>query len=131
MEGTYLTGGDLEAVQVVTPAHQAAPVVELHGDIDREVAEPLWDGVSAGSERGCDVLVDLADVSLIDRAALTMLVRAHHLADRRGCRVCLVAPSAAVRRTLAATGLNAVFPVFGDRRQALRGLPSPSPAPRR
>lgn len=129
----------IQDMVVEADADQAAPVVtndpgatvvELHGDIDLDVAEPLWDCVAAGYERGDDVLVDLSDVTLIDCAALGVLVRAEHLGSRRGHRLCLVAPAAAVRRTLAATGLQTAFPIFGDRRDARRDLSVPQPDPR-
>lgn len=113
-------GVDPGQAAVAVTEHPTATVVELHGDIDREVAEPLWDGVTSGYERGADVLVDLSDVTLIDCASLGALVRAEQLAERRGRRLCLVAPAAAVRWTLAATGLETAFPIFGDRREALR-----------
>jgi anti-anti-sigma factor len=114
---------EFDAVRVFSGVDDlAATVVELHGDIDRHVADPLWDCVVSGMERGADVLVDLADVTLIDCASLSTLVEARHLADRRGGTVCLVAPAAAVRRTLAATGLDTVFLTFHDRDQAVRQL---------
>ncbi|SNY25502.1 anti-anti-sigma factor [Paractinoplanes atraurantiacus] len=95
-----------------------AAVVELHGDIDVEVAEPLQDQLADGLERRDDILVDASDVSLIDCASLGVLIQAHQRADRRGCRFCLVAPSPAMRRTLAGTGLDAAFPIFRSRAHA-------------
>jgi anti-anti-sigma factor len=95
-------------------------VVELHGDIDLAVVEPLRDCMISGVEKGLHILVDLADVTLIDCACLGALVQAGDLAGRRGQALCLVAPPPVVRRTLAAAGLDTAFPTFGDRRQALR-----------
>ncbi|MEU4245751.1 STAS domain-containing protein [Actinoplanes sp. NPDC026619] len=117
---------DLGTGQVVLPVIDApgATVVELHGDIDLAVVEPLRDGVDAGVELGDDVLVDLADVTLLDCASLSVLVRAGDLACRRGHRVCLVAPAPIVRRTLAACGLDMTFPVYHDRGRALQELSS-------
>ncbi len=97
-----------------------ATVVELHGDIDLAVVEPLRDCMISGIEQDCDVLVDLADVTLIDCASLGALVQAGQLAERRGRKLCLVAPPPVVRWTLAAAGLAAAFPTFGERQLALR-----------
>lgn len=99
-----------------------AAVVELHGDVNLEMVEPLEDCVFSGVTRGVDVLIDLADVTMIDAASLGALIEADELADRRGRRLCLVAPPAKVWRTLAGAGLEHAFPVFRDRRQALRKL---------
>jgi anti-sigma B factor antagonist len=95
-----------------------ATVLELHGEIDLDVRESLRRSLVRGVERDADVLVDLADVTLLDCASLGVLVEAGHLAGRRGHQVCLVAPSPAVRRTLAVTRLDTVFPLFSDRDQA-------------
>lgn len=94
--------------QVVAPTVDAmgTTVVELHGEIDRAVVEPLRDCVLSSIERDADVLVDLADVSLIDFSSLSFLVQAAQVADRRGRRLCLVAVSPIVQRTLAAAGLD-------------------------
>ena len=101
---------------------EGAVVVELHGDIDLESTELLADCLAVGAERGTDVLVDLSDVTLIDCSALAVLVQARQLAERRGRKVCLVAPPRLVRRILTAVGLDTVFLIAGDRRQAHRLL---------
>ena len=99
-----------------------AVVVELHGDIGLENAELLADCLAVGAERDTDILVDLADVTLIDCSALGILVRARQSAERRGRKVCLVAPSRLVLRILTAVDLDVIFPIADDSRQALRHL---------
>lgn len=106
---------------VVEP--NGATLVGLHGDIDLGVVEQLRDSVMSGVERGAVVLVDLTDVTLIDAASLGALVQADQRAARRGRRVCLVAPSAMVRRTLICAGLDCAFPMFPNHDQAFRDLP--------
>lgn len=120
------------ADQIVTPAagHDDTAVVELHGDIDLAVVEQLRDCVTSRLERGADVVVDLTDVTLIDCASLGTLVQADELADRRGRRMCLAAPAAVVRRTLAGAGLHGSFATYSDRNQALRALHPQSPSDR-
>ena len=97
----------------VTP-ESAGTVVELHGDIDLATTELLEDCLTAGVERGGDVFVYLADVTLIDCASLGVLVEAGRVAERRGRTVHLVAPSSFVQHILAAAELGEVFPVIGD-----------------
>lgn len=123
-----MLAADYGTDQIVTATLDATgvPVVELHGDIDLGVIEPLRDGVVNAVEQGTDVLVDLAGVTLIDCASLGVLVQADRLAVRRGVRVFLVAPSPIVSRTLAAAGLDAAFPTFNDYHEAFREL-SPDP----
>ena len=110
--------------RVMTPAAEAgdAAIVVLHGDIDLEVVELLHDCVTSALEHGSDVLIELADVTLMDGASLSALVQADQLADRRGRIMCLVAPAAVVRRTLACAGLGSTFATFGDRSQASDAL---------
>lgn len=88
-----------------------APVVQLHGDIDLASVDLLEDCLAAGVDCGGDVFVDLADVTLIDGASLSVLVRAGRVAERRGQTIRLVAPSPFVQRILAAAELGDVFPV--------------------
>jgi anti-anti-sigma factor len=104
------------------PAGSAMSCVELHGEVDAEFVEILRDCLADGVRRDTDVLVDLADVTLIDCACLGALVEARRLAAGRGRRVCLVAPRPVVRQTLAATMLDTAFPVYPDRDRALSDL---------
>ncbi|MEU8230480.1 STAS domain-containing protein [Actinoplanes sp. NPDC048967] len=97
-------------------------VVELHGDLDLDTADMLRDCLEDGVERGTDIVVDLADVTLIDCVSLGALVEAGRLAERRGHQLCLAAPQPAIRRTLAATMLDKVFRQYPDRRRAVGGL---------
>jgi anti-anti-sigma factor len=89
-------------------------VVELHGDLDLATIDMLQDCLAVGVERGGDLLVDLADVTLLDGAALSVLVRAGRVAQRRGQRFQLMAPSSFVRRILAAAELGEAFAVIDD-----------------
>lgn len=101
---------------------ETVTVVELHGDIDGEVVAPLQDYVTAGIEQGLDVLVDLAEVTLIDSASLDTLVGAGHRAARRGTGFCLVAVPPKVLLQLAGAGLDDVFLEFRGRLQAFDEL---------
>ncbi|WP_412751617.1 STAS domain-containing protein [Krasilnikovia sp. M28-CT-15] len=102
-------------------------VVELHGEIDLGAVETLRERLHHGIERDTDIVVDLANVTLIDCASLGALVEARRLAGRRGHQLCLAAPRTAIRRTLTATMLDAVFPLYPDRHKAIGDM-SATPA---
>lgn len=118
----FSTGSGSGRIVTAMIERPAATVVELHGDIDLEVVQPLRDCVLSGVEQCADVLVELADVTLIDCACLGALVQGSRLADRRGHTLCLVAVPPPVQQTLIAAGLDTAFPTFGDRREALQEL---------
>lgn len=105
------TVADTGSGQVIeSPATGDDPaVVRLRGEIDTQLAEPLEDCVGSALDRRTDVVVDLTEVSLIGDAALRVLVQANPVAERRGRRIRLARPSQAVRRTLAAAGLENAF----------------------
>lgn len=75
------------------------------------------------------LLVDLAEVDVIDSAALGLLVRAHQEARQRGTALCLVAPSRFVLTVLHTMRLDGVFPVFESLTVALSGAADPATAP--
>ncbi|WP_199516693.1 STAS domain-containing protein [Nucisporomicrobium flavum] len=99
-----------------------ATVVELHGEVDVDGVELLRDCLRDCVDLNADILVDLADVTLIDCASLGALLESRQLADRRGHRLCLVAPSPAVRRILSGAMLDTAFPQYPDRRHAVSCL---------
>jgi anti-anti-sigma factor len=101
-----------------------ASVVQLHGDIDLATVDLLEDCLATGVEAGSDVFVDLAGVTLIDGACLSVLVRAGRVAERRGQTISLVAPSPFVQRILAAAELGGVFPVVSASLHARRKMPA-------
>ena len=102
-------------------------VVALHGAIDRDSAASLRSCIVGGVQDGADVVLDLSDVALLDCASLGSVMRAHHAARNAGRRVRLPEPSPLVRKTLSVTGVDAVLPVFHDRREALSRFASAPP----
>jgi anti-anti-sigma factor len=95
---------------VLAPVAGGAVTVALTGEIDIDLVEPLRTCMIAGIARGRDVIVDLSATTLIDCAALAVLVEAARQAEAGGHRICLSAPPELVRRTLAAVDLEAVLP---------------------
>lgn len=95
------------------PARPVAVLV-LSGDVDMQDAPELERYLTGGIERGCDIVIDLADVRLIDCVCLNVLVRAARAARALDSTLSLVAPSKLVRMTLRFTETEHLFPVLDD-----------------
>lgn len=108
----------------VMPAGSAPvrPVAELilSGDVDMQDAPELKRYLTGGLERGCDIVIDLTDVRLIDCVCLGVLARSAGAADVLGSTISLVNPSTLVRRTLEFAATDTLFPIFDDRATASR-----------
>ena len=93
------------------------PVAELvlSGDMDMQDADELERYLTGGRERGWDIVIDLADVRLVDCVCLEVLVRAARAAHALDSVISLVAPSELVRMTLRLTGTDSLFLIFDDR----------------
>ncbi|HEX6499787.1 MAG TPA: STAS domain-containing protein [Micromonosporaceae bacterium] len=94
-------------------------VIELHGDLDVLVADSLREVLAAACQGDGHVVLDLADVRLIDSTALGVLVRAHQVLKRKGRRLCLAAPSRFIIVALRTMRLHPVFPIFDNHEQAV------------
>jgi anti-anti-sigma factor len=93
------------------------PVAELilFGDLDMQDAQELQRYLTGTLERGCDIVIDLTDVRLIDCVCLDVLVRAAQAAHALGSVITLVAPSKLVRMTLRFTETDGLFPIVDGR----------------
>lgn len=94
-------------------------LIELHGDLDVLVADNLRELLSAACQGDRHVVLDLADVRLIDSTALGILVRTHQVLKRDGRRLCLAAPSRFIVVALRTMRLHPVFPIFDNHEQAV------------
>lgn len=108
-----------ERLAVTLPAEPVAELV-LWGDMDMQNAGELERYLTAATERGCDIVIDLTDVRLIDCVCLDVLVRAARAAHALGRTLSLVAPSKLVLMTLRITETDDLFAIFDDRRAAVR-----------
>ncbi|WP_232533658.1 STAS domain-containing protein [Plantactinospora sp. KBS50] len=91
---------------------------------ERSGRNDLHRALAAAQTVGRYVVVDLATVRTIDPDDLSLLVRARQDARSRGDVLCLAAPSRFVRCALHTMRLDAAFPIFDSRVQALRTLPA-------
>lgn len=94
-------------------------VVELHGDLDVLIADNLREVLTRACDEHRHVVVDLAQVRLIDSAALGVLVRGHQTIKAKGGQLCLAAPSRFIMAVLHTMRLQPVFPIFAGREQAM------------
>lgn len=86
-------------------------------DVRVALVEAIGDGID-------DLVVDLADVQLVDGSGLGVLVAAHRLALRSDRRLVLRAVPPRVERLLAATHLNRVMTVEPTRVECNKTIPS-------
>jgi anti-anti-sigma regulatory factor/anti-sigma regulatory factor (Ser/Thr protein kinase) len=124
------------ALESLVEARLPVAVIRLRGRLDlatvSEVRRTL--GMSL-AEHPSAIVVDLTELTLGDDVALTVFSTfAMDAADWPGCRVALVAPTAAVAAGIERLGVGRQLSVYADRRQALAAageLPAPRQQSRR
>ena len=93
------------------------------GELDFEQAQrlrPQW--LAALAEHEPDTLVvDLAEVTFLDSGGLGLLVATHNYLKEHDGALVLANPSARIRKVLALTGLDHVFPIRAARPKAAPG----------
>lgn len=99
---------------------RAKPAVELvlSGELDMDNAEELKQCLTEAMEYGRDLVVDVADVGLIDCVCLEVLVQTARAAQARDCTLSLIAPSPLVRMTMRITQTDILFRTYADRTEA-------------
>ncbi|MDG4811096.1 STAS domain-containing protein [Micromonospora sp. WMMD1120] len=103
-------------------------IVVATGDIDLDTGDTLRAALRHAADMGGHVVVDLARVHVIDSTGLGLLVRAHRDARERGVTLSLAAPSRFIRTVLHTMRLEAAFPIFDSRDDALVQLSRRTPA---
>jgi anti-sigma B factor antagonist len=106
------------------PAPSAA-LVMVAGDID--IASALQLRRHLETLRHCDVVLDLSGVTLLAAAGLHVLLDLHVRLGRTGAHLVLAAPTAQVRRVLAAASLHETLATAPSIAEAIERL-SPSDA---
>jgi anti-anti-sigma factor len=120
--------GDEEWAAAITDDPRAC-VVRLRGQLDILFAPELREVLLDAGARHRNVVLDMGDVRLLDSTGMGQLVQAKLLAERRGGRLCLVAPSAFILTVLETMRLAAEFPVFPVTAAALDWLETVRPGP--
>ncbi|MEV8099492.1 STAS domain-containing protein [Kitasatospora sp. NPDC085879] len=92
--------------------HDTAPAtVTARGDIDLATAPRLRRVLARALKAHRDVVLDLSEVTFVDRAGLGALVEARNLAGRRGGRLVLWGAGPRVVRLIRLTGLGGYLAV--------------------
>lgn len=102
------------------PAPPGATVITVHGEVDMLTSTLLRDRLLPHvGDTVRHVIIDLAGVSFLAAAGLTVLVNARRAAAAAGVTLYLVAPSRQVLRPLRITGLDGTFDITPNLTQAL------------
>jgi anti-anti-sigma factor len=105
-----------------------AVVVAPSGDITSAAADEFRQRITEALRVDHRLIIDLTAARTMDPAGLAALVRGHCEARDRDGTLCLAAPSRFIVTALHTMRLQAVFPVFPDRRTATAWLASSRPA---
>jgi anti-sigma B factor antagonist len=109
--------------------HPGLVVITAHGDTDLRVASELEERLAAAIDDGTvDLVLDLSYATFVDSMALGVIVGARKRLRASGGRLRLVIASEHLRRVLEVTLLDRVFPVHGDRGEALAAVGNRLPA---
>lgn len=86
------------------------------GDAVDRLRETLYELIDGGD---CRIVLDLAEVPMIDSSGIGLLVKALTTAKQRGGSICLLNPSKFTVQTLKMIGLLNLFQTFEDPQQAV------------
>jgi anti-sigma B factor antagonist len=102
----HFVADDLLGIDVATPSTDGAVLVRPAGEIDSVTAPVLRLALVSALRPPCTrVVVDLAAVTFLNSAGLTVLAEAHRLARADGIDLTVRAASRVVVRVLRITGL--------------------------
>lgn len=125
--GPWAGGGERELMDL--RLHAPRPdvvIVRVSGPVDGLAARLLADRVGKQLHRALHVVIDLGDVSVLDRRGLTVLLTLHQQALARGTQLHLVgAEHDAVCRPLQATGLAQLLSLESTADAVIAALPRP------
>ncbi|HET7387650.1 MAG TPA: STAS domain-containing protein [Nocardioidaceae bacterium] len=82
------------------------PVIAPVGELDLATVRALDDILTSAARLSVHLTVDLSSVQFLDTSVLTVLLRAHRRASRRGGGLVLVGVAPLIRRLMAITGVD-------------------------
>src|SRR3954467_14244304 len=98
-------------------------VVAVSGEVDLSTAADLKAALTPAVEEGCTSrVIDLTNTNFMDSTGLSTLVSAQKRMRSRGGRLVIVNVDPSLAYTFQIPGLDLVFKVVHDRRDALREL---------
>ncbi|WP_433221770.1 STAS domain-containing protein [Dactylosporangium sp. CS-047395] len=112
-------------LSVATRPGRASLVVQLHGVLDLATVTHARDQLQQALDDDVRTIVlDLAEVRLIDSTALGMIVQLHKDLLERGGRVCVAAPRPIVRNVLLLTSVDRLVGMYDTVAAAEADLPT-------
>ena len=88
-----------------------------------DIGEELQNVIQqVGNQAGCHVIVDLAEVDILNSSHLASLLRLRRMLRRCEHRLILCNVRPATKGILSVTGLDAVFEIMGGRSDALSAV---------
>ena len=99
--------------------HGRPAVVTLPARIDLALSRLLRDQLGCALASATMVIADMTATTFCDSSCVPVLLLAQHQAEATGAELRLVVPSAAVLRTLAASGADWLLPVYASLEDAL------------
>jgi anti-sigma B factor antagonist len=106
-------------LEIKTRRDDGTCVMTLAGEIDVYTAPRLKDALVESIASDCaNLIIDLESVAFIDSSGLGVLVGALRRAKERGGVVRLVCTRDGILKVFRITGLDKVFPIFADTREA-------------
>jgi anti-anti-sigma factor len=121
--------GDTETAITVSTAPGGAAIVRINTGVDHRLIGILREALTAATRHSNRVVIDLAAVTILDRAGLALLAWTREQVRRQDGGVALVAPPAPVLTALRTGRLPRSLPAFPDTATALAWLDSPANNP--
>jgi anti-sigma B factor antagonist len=112
-------GTALSALNVACEEHEDLVLIALGGELDIYTVPDFLERVRRYDPAEVQLVIDLAQVSLLDSAGIGGLVSLRNEAHRAGAQLGLVCPEHQLARLFWATGLRPAF-AFGDDLTAVR-----------
>lgn len=106
-------------LDIRTKREDGTCVLTIAGEIDVYTAPRLKDALVEAIASGCrNLIIDLEGVGFIDSSGLGVLVGALRRAKENDGAVRLVCTREGILKVLRITGLDKVFPIFGNTQEA-------------
>jgi len=114
-------------IRELTEAHGPAAVLAMSGDLDLLAAPELYQRGAHAVEDRHNLILDLSGVTFCDSSGFNALIRLRRRAEEAGGLLVLAAPPEQVRRLLALSGAEVLFPTTETLAQARARVTAPSP----
>jgi anti-anti-sigma factor len=119
----------LSALSVACTEHSDLVLVALTGELDIYTTADFREVVRRYDPADVQMVIDLAEVSLLDSAGLGALVSLRNNASRGGVRLGIVCPGRELARLFWTTGLRAAFVLENDLAAVRAALPASRTGP--